>query len=376
MFGAAAVDIASQVRSADGTSKLASTTYPGRVSVTLGGVARNMAETATRILSPLYSSRSASPVKLVTPIGDDDFGQLLRTGMDQAGMRTDGLFLADGKARTAVCSLMLDDTGDLISGVADMDITQAALYPTSRFDNLVSLMESEQPDIVAFDGNIGSQLAGQLLSACQAYSQSPNVAKRRKPMTLFEPTSVSKSKVILSHYRECAKGERAAITFATPNALELDQFYSTSVEHGILQPAPHKASAPISNTLFSFVDPSTLAKARALVDSDIISCVLLKVGRHGVITIDAARTQHHPVPVGDVEVVNTTGCGDSFVGAFTAALFHLLSHKDAATLERGSSEWDSIVDYAVRVGQLAARDTLASTKAVGEGMHLLLSDCD
>ena len=168
MFGAAAVDITSQTQSAGAASELAATTYPGRVSITLGGVARNMAETATRILSPLHTRSTPSPVKLVSPHGDDDFGILLRTGLEHAGMRTDGLFVPSGNHRTAVCSLMIDDFGDLISGVADMDIGKAALTSTSVDVN--SLLELEAPRFVVFDGNIGQAQASQFTVGLNPFS--------------------------------------------------------------------------------------------------------------------------------------------------------------------------------------------------------------
>ena len=40
------------------------------------------------------------------------------------GMRTDGLFLMESQ-RSAVCNMFLDDSGNLIGGVADMDIIEA-----------------------------------------------------------------------------------------------------------------------------------------------------------------------------------------------------------------------------------------------------------
>ena len=47
---------------------------------------------------------------------------LLKDGTRSVGMRSDGLVQTAGS--TAVCSLMLDGTGNLVSGVAAMDITR------------------------------------------------------------------------------------------------------------------------------------------------------------------------------------------------------------------------------------------------------------
>ncbi|CDR88286.1 uncharacterized protein SPSC_04113 [Sporisorium scitamineum] len=323
-----------------------------------------MAETATRVLS--FSA--TSPVKLISPHGNDDFGLLLRTGMEQAGMRTDGLFVPEGEgreSRTAVCSLMLDDAGDLISGVADMDIGHEALYPRvgGEGEELGRLLEAEVPEAVVFDGNIGSEQAGELLRACETYNADKN--DESKLLTLFEPTSITKSTIVLHHFATAkAKGVATQpITFATPNAVELENIYEVSQQLGLTPTLTSSTSTTIPS---SIIDPTTLSKAHSLVHAGIFATILLKVGRHGVIIVDADRIRHHPVPAGEVKVVNTTGCGDSFAGAFTATLCHLLS-KDRA-------EWSEAVEKAVEVGQRAARNTLALTKAVGDGMHLLLRE--
>lgn len=58
---------------------------------------------------------------LISPIGEDPFGRLLVDEMKSIGMRTDGLTMSD--SRTAVCNMILDESGTLIRGVADMGIT-------------------------------------------------------------------------------------------------------------------------------------------------------------------------------------------------------------------------------------------------------------
>ncbi len=294
IFGAAAVDITSQTQSA-GQAQLKATTYPGRVSVTLGGVARNIAEAATRVLSAAASSSSLSPVKLISPHGNDDFGLLLRTGMEQIGMRIDGLFIPASdvnESRTAVCSLMLEDGGDLISGVADMNIGRTALYPQvkSRNGTLQGMLEEEAPEVIVFDGNIGAQQAAELLTACEAFNAD---RKSKQVLTLFEPTSIAKSTIVLDHFAATrSKGHRSRpISFATPNAVELEQIHSEAARLGLVP--VHPPSAPSANITLD-VDRSTLNKALALVSHGIFATILLKVGRHGVVTIDADRIRHHP----------------------------------------------------------------------------------
>ena len=117
------MDITSRARKQPGmetTHSLHSTT-PGSVTLSPGGVGRNITEAAHRILSK--RSGSHTPV-LVSLIGEDTMGGVLRNELSLIGMRTDGLILAPGKA-SAVCNMVLDTEGGLITGVADMDIIES-----------------------------------------------------------------------------------------------------------------------------------------------------------------------------------------------------------------------------------------------------------
>ena len=51
-------------------------------------------------------------------------GGVLRNELSLIGMRTDGLILAPG-GTSAVCNMVLDTEGGLITGVADMDIIES-----------------------------------------------------------------------------------------------------------------------------------------------------------------------------------------------------------------------------------------------------------
>lgn len=122
VVGSAAVDITARADPVAGAARANSnlhTTAPGVVSLTAGGVGRNVAEAAHRILTS-HSKDLASATALVSPIGGDAFGQWLLSETEQVGLRTDGLIRVP-KARTAVCNMVLDSAGGLTGGVADMD---------------------------------------------------------------------------------------------------------------------------------------------------------------------------------------------------------------------------------------------------------------
>ena len=122
-MGSAAIDITARADPVPGGARSNNnlhTTTPGVVSLTSGGVGRNVAEAAHRILSS-FSKDLASSAVLVSPVGQDAFGKLLQSESERIGMRTDGLIEVTG-ARTAVCNMVLDSAGGLTGGVADMDI--------------------------------------------------------------------------------------------------------------------------------------------------------------------------------------------------------------------------------------------------------------
>ena len=125
VFGAAAIDLTSS--SAIPLSPRSTT--PGTIFVSPGGVGRNIAEAAQGFLPP-------DSVQLVSVLGHeassanpeepDAFAKLLILELEKSGLRTDGLLMGHQEgASTAACSLMLDNNGDLVAGVADMGIVES-----------------------------------------------------------------------------------------------------------------------------------------------------------------------------------------------------------------------------------------------------------
>jgi pseudouridylate synthase / pseudouridine kinase len=114
VVGSAAVDITARAATVDASLSIHSTS-PGNVALSLGGVGRNVAEAAHRVIAKPHA------VQLISAIGVDSFGRLMHDETARIGMRTDGLVEVPS-ARTAVCNMVLDGKGDLVSGVADMDV--------------------------------------------------------------------------------------------------------------------------------------------------------------------------------------------------------------------------------------------------------------
>jgi pseudouridine-5'-phosphate glycosidase/pseudouridine kinase len=100
----------------------AGTTTPGTISITPGGVGRNIAEAAQNLLPP-HAVQLVAPVGTATEGGPvDPLGYLLTHSLESTGLRTDGLLPLEGA--TPACSLLLAG-GDLVGGVADMSIVES-----------------------------------------------------------------------------------------------------------------------------------------------------------------------------------------------------------------------------------------------------------
>ena len=124
VIGSAAVDIVSEanvISDADGSRGRRSTS-PGTVSLHLGGVGRNIAEAAYRISTSRFQAQPSATV-LVASVGDDPLGRLLLEEMRMIGVRTDGVMIT--RQRSAVCNMVLDGSGNLVGGVADMCIIES-----------------------------------------------------------------------------------------------------------------------------------------------------------------------------------------------------------------------------------------------------------
>ncbi|KAF8641219.1 hypothetical protein AX17_000853 [Amanita inopinata Kibby_2008] len=234
VIGSAAVDItAKPTRDANNADLATNSTVPGNVSLTLGGVARNITEAAHRVMTS--SSSPLSPPLLIAPIGNDSFGALLTAEMKALGMRTDGLLESVEKHKTAVCNMVLDGKGDLVGGVADMRITES--FSTEQV--ILSTIHKNKPEIVALDGNLTSSALTAVVELCVSEGINCNVLVSVPPLVRLpwtdpchasEPTSVIKSTSILPAIASCLDIQPgfAPITFASPNLLELAHMYQAA----------------------------------------------------------------------------------------------------------------------------------------------------
>ncbi|KAI9065809.1 indigoidine synthase A-like protein [Trametes sanguinea] len=410
IVGSAAVDITARADPVAGAARANSnlhSTAPGVVSLTAGGVGRNVAEAAHRILTS-YSKDLSAATALVSPIGEDAFGQLLVAETEQVGLRTDGL-ISVPKARTAVCNMVLDSAGGLIGGVADMDVIR-----TLDASKIVDVLEKHQPAVMALDANMSHEALKTLVL----------YANQRKINSTDEPTSVPKSTVIfpaLAAAMNSASTSRAPVTFATPNLLELAHMYQEACASP-LELTAHKYWWQVIDEMGLGPDfrmeLDQLARRNAfdgedvpnvnlsfLVDNGIAQMAInllpffqhlvIKCGDRGLIAVfritgeealSSAWSTHtsnifarqvvarsssgrsvvvlkhfSPIPVPQEKIVNVTGAGDSLVGSMLATLA-----QNPAAFEEPAA-----LDRLVAQAQLAAVYTLQSEHAVSPRLSTL-----
>lgn len=332
VVGCSALDITAQCADEGQESLLTGSTVPGKLTLTAGGVARNIAEASHRLLPPSFSSL------LVSPVGKDQFGHILEQQSKAIGMRTDGLITSDN--RTAVCNLMIDSRGNLISGVADMDIVTQTEGPI-----LVRKIVAHNPAIVALDANLSVQAITEVIALCQ---------ERGIPV-FYEPTSVAKAAAFIP----AIANRDVVIDFTSPNILELRRMYQVAKD--VLDPIDNLASnqqlsddlsqlaqLPITENDYSKGTLAFLLKdgisQMALGLLSFFRHLIIKCGGRGVLLVSRMQdskewqsmpslrqvvtlgrdgrclvVRHFP-PLPVEKHCNDTGAGDTFVGAILAGL--------------------------------------------------------
>ncbi|WVQ83589.1 hypothetical protein IAT38_005730 [Cryptococcus sp. DSM 104549] len=213
VFGSAAIDLTST----SPYTLAPGTTTPGTVFISPGGVGRNIAEAAQKLLPPgavqLVSAYGSAGVGKGEGAEPDALGKLLMLELSGAGMRADGLVPREGRS-TAVCSLTLEKDGDLVAGVADMGIVE-----TLSGDEVSAKIREQKPKMVVFDMNLLEGVLGSILKTCQEL-QIP---------TFCDPTSTPKLPRLLPSLLTLLPSSSSLprpLTHLSPNVLELSLLHS------------------------------------------------------------------------------------------------------------------------------------------------------
>ena len=276
------------------------TSNPARGSSAHGGVARNVAENLARL---------GVAVRLVSRVGDDDAGRRLRARLAAAGADVTHLSVTPS-FDTAEYVAVLDPEGDLVIGVAAMDVFTA--ISASDLDRGLADGLPDGPQWLVLDCNLHASVLAHGLAA----------GGRAGARVAVDAVSTAK------------------VTRMPADLSGVDLLFCNGDEARALLASP--AGIPDATAAAQVVE----AGARA---------VVLTRGADGLLVADAFGVREHPAVPADV--VDVTGAGDALVAGTVAAL--LAGHD---------------VDTAALAGATLAAFTVESDESVRTDLADLAAD--
>lgn len=244
---------------------------PGRVSLSPGGVGRNIAENL-RLLG--------RKVSLITIMGEDTYAGVIREHCVNAGIDLQYSF-TDPLGRTSVYLCINEQNGDLHTAIADMTICEQ-LTP-AKLEPLLPVLN--HGSMVIVDANLPEEtiawIAGKVTVPIAADPVSVSKAARLKPLL---------SRLVL----------------IKPNVPEAELLTGLSIREDL-----------------------NLSRAADALHRLGVKRVYISLGAEGV-WADDEREGGMLLPCAPGPVVNTTGCGDAFVAAAADAYLNGLGTIDAA----------------------------------------------
>jgi pseudouridine kinase len=229
---------------------------PGTTVTAHGGVGRNVAENLARL---------GTPVRLVGVVGDDDAGTALLDGLELLNVDVRGV-RRSGDCATGTYTAVLDRTGDLVIGVADMAATDS-IAPAD-----VDAGTIRGAAWLVLDGNLRPDTVAHCLA----------LADRQHVPVVLDPVGVAKAARL---------GKLGELHTFTPNRAELAAWAGTD----------------------------DLDEARAKAHSQGIDVVWLREGMAGsTLHLDDGSTIRLQLPPADV--VDVTGAGDAMLAAYVHRL--------------------------------------------------------
>lgn len=292
VIGAAGID--SKGRAREPLTLNSST--PGFVRVSVGGTARNVADNLTRL---------GINTLLLSAVGNDGSGRRVVNTAVEVGINTDYLMVCDDY-HTAAYLAILDDKGNLVMSVDDMEIME---FITPRIINRRRAL-IRNAEMVVMDSNLSEASIESLFK----------VANRYQVRICADPTSASLARRL--------KPYLADIFMITPNVAEAEVLSGKSIKN----------------------EDDALAAARKLVKVG-VKLAIITLAEAGVVYATASESGH--VPAVATEVIDLTGASDALTAT---VVFSILN--------------DIPLDESVRLGASAAALTLACTDSVCQELSL------
>lgn len=272
VLGAASLDTKARA----GQPLQAGTSTPGAIRVSVGGVARNIAENLARL---------GEPVVLLSAVGDDGFGRRILQHAGEAGVDIQHVIVAPDH-RTAAYLVATDDTGNAIASIDDMAIIEEILSPQLVFRYRRLFRDAR---MVILDCNLA-----------------PATLR-----TLFSLTG---------HYRVPVCADPTAGRLATRLMPYLPE---------LLLISPNEAEAEVLCGVRVQGRRSALTAAKKLVAMG-VRIAIVTLGATGLVYATSQESGH--IPAIDCDIVDHTGAGDALTAAVILGLLNELPIAEAVRL--------------------------------------------
>lgn len=228
------------------------------------------------------AARAGGSVHLITRIGDDAFGQLALDTWRRDGIDTQHVRVMAGESTGAAFIFVSQRTGD------------NAIIVNGGAANGISVHDIEAADGVMAQAAV---FIAQLEQPVEAMHAGLRAARRHGVITVLNPAPAPAKALDDEVYRLC--------DFITPNESEAEALTGVAIKT---------------------VEDARMA-AQRLLDRG-VGCAVITLGSQGVLLCDATQSIHMPCFKAG-EVVDTSGAGDAFNGAFAVALAERMALPDA-----------------------------------------------
>jgi pseudouridine-5'-phosphate glycosidase/sugar/nucleoside kinase (ribokinase family) len=281
VMGGAVVDIIA--KPLPDNNLIFSTSNPGSVTESDGGVARNIAEVLGRLGSKPF---------LFTAVGNDSRGKALIQHMEEDyGISSDRRNISFSKNNTATYLAILDSKSDMHVAIADMEALTEIPIPN---EDLLS-----EAAFLVLDAN----------APIESLTKAATLACESGAKVVFEPTSVPKAKIVCQNddFVNC-------LSYAFPN---VDELYAMST---IMKGSTDDLKQ---------VAMSVLERMNQNYDCHLI----ITEGEHGATLATKKKNSntinwvHFDSP--KVVTKNATGAGDTLCGAFLHSILNGIKEEDA-----------------------------------------------
>lgn len=233
---------------------------PGHMNASAGGVTRNVCDNLARL---------GADVRLISAVGDDVYGELIRRECGAAGIDLSELCVASNSTSSTYMSI-LDEHGDMLVAVSDMTVLQEHLTP-EYLSARAELLQNAA--IVTCDPCLPEASLLRLLEVCEGHTP-----------VYVDPVSTAYARMVAPYI--------GRFDTAKPNVLELAILAGREI-----------------------TDEASLEDAgRAVLDKG-LARLFVSLGSRGCLYMDRSgtvlRRGLRPVE----QMANATGAGDAFMAA-------------------------------------------------------------